>query len=149
ISQRPLIRDEVTGTKCKNLRSAQQGKKQAFSTGTNVRIEWGRRVENKVVVWPFGDLQPNGECSFFRSHFRDLVEGFAVFNPHATITLDWFGEESTWNATTPDWHKWKPCKPTSPHWYEPRHLERLLAAYIAHDRDAGTDRLVSDLLKTF
>src|SRR5207244_11200860 len=51
--------------------------------------------------------------------------------------------------TSADWQKWKPCKPTSPHWYELRHLERLIGAYISHDRDAGTDQFISDFVATF
>ena len=47
-------------------------------------------------------------------------------NPHASITLDWFGKETAWEATDPNWQKWKPHQPTSPHWYEQRHLEREL-----------------------
>jgi hypothetical protein len=77
------------------------------------------------------------------------VEGFAVFNPHATITLDWFGAVTTWEATDPAWVKWKPHQPTSAHWYEVRHLERLIGAYITHEREAGADRLVSELLAEF
>jgi hypothetical protein len=77
------------------------------------------------------------------------VEGFALFNPHTELTLDWFGERTVWKATDPAWQKWKPCKPTSPHWYELPHLERLIAAYITHDRDSGKDRLVSDFVGTF
>src|SRR5262249_5147206 len=89
-------------------------------------------------------------ASCFRGRVRNLVEGFAVFNPHATIRLDWFGEEKVWEATDPGWQKWKPNRPTSPHWYEQRHLERLIGAYVTHDRDAGKDsRLVSDFLAEF
>ena len=78
-----------------------------------------------------------------------LVEGFAVFIPHATITLDLFGEQSVWKATDPNWTKWKPNQPTSAHWYEQRHIERLIGAYITHERATGTDRLVSELLAEF
>src|SRR5262249_28296888 len=73
------------------------------------------------------------------------VEGFALFNPHATVTFEYFGTRTAWKATDPDWHKWKPHQPTSAHWYEPRHLERLIGAYITHERDSGTDRLVSQV----
>ena len=55
----------------------------------------------------------------------------------------------TWTATDPAWLKWKPHRPTSAHWYEPQHLERLIGAYVTHDRDAGTDRLVSDFVAEF
>ena len=78
-----------------------------------------------------------------------LVEGFALFNPHATITLDWFGEKTTWKATNTAWKKWKPSDPTSAHWYELPHLERLVGAYVTLDREKGTDRLVSDFVAEF
>jgi hypothetical protein len=42
-----------------------------------------------------------------------------------------------------------PSQPTSIHWYEPRHLERLIGAYITHEREVGADRLVSELLSEF
>jgi hypothetical protein len=84
-----------------------------------------------------------------RRQFLDLIECFTLFNPHATFHLDWFGTKTSWLATNRAWPKWKPCRPTSPHWYELRHLVRLLSAYITHDRDCGTDRLVSDVLKEF
>jgi hypothetical protein len=85
----------------------------------------------------------------FADLFRALVEGSAVFNPHATIRLDWFGHKTTWQATNPEWKKWKPSQPTSPRWYEQKHLERLIAACLTRDRDAGEDRLVSEFLKGF
>lgn len=72
-----------------------------------------------------------------------------MFNPHLTITLDWFGDKTTWSATDPGWQKWKPNRPTSAHWYEPQHLERLIGAYITHDREAWADRLVSDFVAEF
>jgi hypothetical protein len=100
------------------------------------------------VVWPFTQFYPGADS--FRDRFYALVEGFALFNPHSTIRLDWFGTKTTWRATDRNWQKWKPNKPTSPHWYELRHFERLIGAYITHDRERGTsDRLVSDLVREF
>jgi hypothetical protein len=78
-----------------------------------------------------------------------LFNGFAVFNPHLSLTLNWFNERTTWDATDPAWNKWKPHKPTSAHWYELAHLERLIGAYVTHDRDHDSDRLVSDLVAEF
>ena len=119
------------------------------TTGTMVRIEWSERNDNDGdVVWPFGDILPLFNSDVAQA-FRTLVEGFAVFNPHATITLDWFGEQTTWAASNPDWQKWRPDKPTSIHWYGPADLERLIGAYIGHDRDQGADRLVSDFIAEF
>jgi hypothetical protein len=80
---------------------------------------------------------------------EEAGEEFAVFNPHTTITLDLHGESHCWKATNPEWEKWKPNQPTSAHWYEQRHIERLIGAYITHQRETGTDRLVSDFLSEF
>jgi DNA topoisomerase VI subunit B len=133
ISQRPVIRDDCTDA--------------PSVRGTAVRLEWSARTEDGDAVWPFGGDMPPG---FMAPRFRELAAGFAVFNPHATIRLDWFGEKTTWEATDPSWRKWKPNRPTSAHWYEPPHLARLIGAYITHDRDAGKDsRLVSDFLAEF
>jgi hypothetical protein len=141
IFQRPRIQDEVTD-KCKNLHA-----RQALS-GTSVRLEWGpRQDDDGETVWPFDELLPSSPR--FAQSFWQLVQGFAVFNPHVTITLDWFGQRTTWKATDPTWHKWKPCRPTSAHWYELRHLKRLIGAYITHDCQAGQDRLVSEFLAEF
>jgi hypothetical protein len=126
--------------------------------GTTVRMEWGSLIDDDgAASWPFDRpgvryFDPRG-VKYLTPHiqdgFREMVEGFAVFNPHATFRLNWFGREQTWQATNPSWKKWLPCKPTSPHWYELPHLERLIGAYIAHDRRAEKDRLVSELLAEF
>src|SRR5262249_51740833 len=144
ISQRAVITDDVE--KVKNARGG-KGEKASFK-GTEVRLEWSPRSDDDGVFWPFGLLSLDPEYGF-PERFRELVTGFAVFNPHATIRLDWFGTLTTWEATDPKWAKWRPCQPTSPHWYEGQHLERLIGAYLTHDRDAGTDRLVSDFIDGF
>jgi hypothetical protein len=51
--------------------------------------------------------------------------------------------------TNPAWCKWKPSDPTSPHWYTPAHLERLIGAYVAHDADNGRERTVRELVSEF
>lgn len=126
--------------------------------GTSVRIEWGPRTIERnfrgqngqrwtkdVTVWPFDEMS----AAWIEGRFRRLVEGFAVFNPHASITLDWFGEKTMWDATNPSWEKWQPSRPTSSHWYEQRHLERLIGAYITFDRQNDSDRLASDFIAEF
>jgi hypothetical protein len=139
ISQRAVIHDDTTDLP-------------NFPPGTEVRVEWSPRADDGgEVLWPFGpfgDVCPQDDP--FRARFSELVTGFAVFNPHLTIRLDWFGATTTWEATDPAWRKWKPSRPTSPHWYEPPHLERLVGAYVTHDREAGKEsRLVSDFLAEF
>jgi DNA topoisomerase VI subunit B len=130
ISQRVAVQDDVTKMQTR---------------GTTVRLEWSERRYNGMVIWPFD----TGEPRSLADQIRQLVEGFALFNPHATITLKWFEHTTTWKATNTRWQKWKPDRPTSAHWYEPPHLERLIGAYVTHDREAGTDRLVSDFIAEF
>jgi len=66
-----------------------------------------------------------------------------------TITVNWFGDQTTIEATDPDWLKWKPSDPTSAHWYTPQHLDRLTAGYIADDADHGRERTVRELVSEF
>jgi hypothetical protein len=136
LSQHPVIKDEVTAKKTR---------------GTSVSLEWSPRLHNEeCAFWPFSSPVVTPDLHDYRTrYFVEIVEGFAMFNPHATFHLDWFGNKRTWKATNPAWEKWKPCKPTSPYWYERRHLERLLGAYITHERAAGKDRLVSDFIAEF
>jgi len=156
ISQRPIIKDNVVEVaKSKKQRNG-EADKASFGSGTEIRLEWSERVGNEEgTLWPFKELLPLGSRydwpnePKFADIFRALIEGYAVFNPHATISLNWFGQESGWKATDPKWEKWKPNKPTSAHWYDLRHAERLIGAYITHDRDAGKDRLVSDFVAKF
>ena len=145
ISQRAVVnRDIVDLPNCKNRESRNGEINQALSSGTSIRIEWEARPNDE---WPFNDLYPHDDD--FARQFRELVQGFAVFNPHLSLSLNWFNERTTWKATDTAWPKWKPHKPTSAHWYEPAHLERLIGAYITHDRDHDSDRLVSDLVAEF
>ena len=151
ISQRAVVNDDcVEIPKCKNPRSSNSEK--ACFIGTEIRLEW--EPDKNFGIWPFVDsyhgsrIDPND--GIFAQRFSSMVEGFALFNPHATFRLHWFDQPVTvWKATAPAWEKWLPCKPTSAHWYEVRHLERLTGAYITHDRDTGADRLASDLIAEF
>ncbi len=148
ISQQPVIRDDRADLQKSKNRHSGDGR-QSKLNGTLIRLEWTPRTDSDDdVIWPFEELLPLCGASF-SDRFRALVAGFAVFNPHATITLDWFGEKTVWEATNPDWPKWRPCQSTSSHWYEQDHLERLIGACITLDRERGEDRLVSDFISTF
>jgi DNA topoisomerase VI subunit B len=76
---------------------------------------------------------------------RDLIDGFAFLNPHATLTFN--GDALA--ATEPEWRKWTPSSPTSPHWYRPEDLERLIGAYVTHDQRDGHERTVRDFVAEF
>jgi len=137
ISQEPIIDDDVQA---------------ADTHGTSVRIQWkSKDSAGEVVAWPFAGWPFGPPYSRLRlaRRLKTLVAGFSAFNPHATIRLNWFDEVTEYAATNTAFGKWKPCQPTSAHWYEQRHIERLIGAYITHDRAAGRDRLVSEFIAEF
>lgn len=104
--------------------------------GTEIRMEW----------------PDSARCLLDGSEgdFLQIAEGFAFLNPHLTLKVDWFGKvKQHFKATTPDWQKWRPSDPTSPHWYEPEHLARLIAGYIGHDIDKRRDRTVREFVSEF
>lgn len=122
IRQEPVISRQVSEAK-------------KVKTGTVVTVHW-----------------PDSACSIIedaKERFLQIADNYTFLNPHLTLTVDWFGEVIKTAATDPAWKKWRPCEPTSPHWYEQEHLERLLAAYIAHDQDRGRDRLVREFVREF
>jgi hypothetical protein len=72
------------------------------------------------------------------------------FNPHLTLRGTFDGETFVdVAASNPDWKKWGPRDPTSPHWYSESRLQRYLAAHVARDRDLGLRRTVNDFLCEF
>jgi hypothetical protein len=52
-------------------------------------------------------------------------------------------------AVDPSWSKWPPSAPTSPHWYRLAELERLAGAFLSHDRERRTIRVLRDFLAQF
>ena len=146
ISQRAMVEDNTK----------KNGKMQP---GTEVRIQWREQLDDDDadVIWPFDNLRSTEDMDDpaplwpgTYHTFLDLARGYVFFNPHLTLTLDWFGKTVLdAKATNPAWEKWKPNRPTSPHWYEQRHLERLIGAYITHDREHDSDRTVAAFLAEF
>jgi hypothetical protein len=145
VSQRPMIHDDPADLpESKNPGPTTDGKPSVLA-GTEVRLEWGPRLENGYAVWPFKNQRPESVAA----RFRALVESYALFNPHLTIRLDWFGQATAWKATDPAWTKWRPCQPTSALWYELPHFKRLIGACVTRDRESGADRLVSEFVAAF
>jgi hypothetical protein len=114
------------------------------------------------VFWPqIASEQGEEDCHGFTSReeaaldldrwdIRQLVEDFAFLNPHATLMIDLFGELTRFEATNPCWEKWTPSSPTSPHWYAPENMERLLGAYITHARrDEHAEQTVREFVSQF
>ena len=98
-----------------------------------------------TIHWPDNDLlEDAGE------EFRRLIEAYAWFNPHLTLRGLWFGHEFiNVEATNPNWEKWRPRNPTSPHWYDESRLQRYLAAHVARNRDLGQHRTVREFIAEF
>src|SRR5262245_17625466 len=147
VRQEPVIRHE-------------QGKSEV-TVGTAVRVPW--RNLAKADLADEADIEhptdreeepadgPNSPRSIggAKSRFLQIAADYAWLNPHAAITVDWFGERTAITATDTAWSKWKPSEPTSPHWYTTAHLERLIGAYIKHDADNGRKRTVRQLVAEF
>jgi hypothetical protein len=135
ISQRAKIADDVS---------------EQPTIGTEVRLVWGAPSNSRAKLsWPFDPNRGEGDSEEIVEPILRLLEGYAIFNPHASFRLKLFGREMEWNASDTEWQKWKPHRPTSAHWYELRHLKRLIGAYVTHDRDCGSDRLISDFIGEF
>jgi DNA topoisomerase VI subunit B len=87
---------------------------------------------------------------YTREEFIKLAEGYVWFNPHLTLRGSWYGKEFiNFAATNPDWKKWGPRNPTSPHWYDETRLQRYLAAHVARDRDLRRNRTVREFIAEF
>jgi hypothetical protein len=119
--------------------------------GSFVRVHWptaGTSFGDDGYVWFLQDAAFELDRSAVA--IRRLADDFTFLNPHLTLTVDCFGEATRVEASDAGWQKWTPSSPTSPHWYEPEHLERLIGAYITHDRhNGGRERTVRELVAEF
>jgi DNA topoisomerase VI subunit B len=121
IRQEPVIKRTVTPSDVR--------------VGTLVRLDWPVSASSILVD--------------SKERFLQIARDFTVLNPHLTLTTSWFGERCETAATEPEWGKWRPSYPTSPHWYGPDNLERLAAANIAFDADHGRERTVREFVAEF
>lgn len=104
-------------------------------TGTFVQIHW-----------------PRSACSLLGDFARmyPLALTFVCLNPHLTLTFRHFAQpDSDWPAIDPTWNKWTAQEPHVAQWYTPERFERLVAAYLAQDEEAGQHRLASDFIAEF
>jgi hypothetical protein len=99
-----------------------------------------------TVRWPSSSSSILENAS---DRFLQIADDYTWLNPHLTLAVDWFGRSPRYSSTDPSWPKWRPSDPTSPHWYQPKHLERLIAGYVAHDEDQGHDRTVREFVAEF
>jgi DNA topoisomerase VI subunit B len=108
--------------------------------GTLIKIHWPDLACSTETV-----DDDSSQSTDFPTMAQELVEGYAAFNPHATFTLG----DTILEATDPDWKKWTPGDPTSPHWYTPDTLRDLVAAYVSQEREGGRKRTVRELVSEF
>ena len=123
-----------------------------------------RRGTSVTVCMPLLDSQPDEDDEFgnildddesaclqvpLKARFLQIASNYTWLNPHLTLTVDWHGERTITKATNTNWQKWRPSHPTSPHWYSPDHLGRLINGYVAHDQDNGQSRTVRELVCEF
>jgi len=99
-----------------------------------------------TVIWP--ELA-SSHLEDAKARFLQIAADYTWLNPHLALTVEWFGEQIKVAPTAPDWDKWRPSDATSAHWYSPQHLDRLIAGYIAHDQDHGSDRTVREFISEF
>ena len=106
-----------------------------------------RTVGTKITIeWPNSEqLLKNAE-----HRFKHLASSYLFFNPHLSLRGIWHDKEFVnVKATNPNWQKWGPRDPTSPHWYNEGRLQRYFAAHVARDRDLGRDRTVREFIAEF
>jgi DNA topoisomerase VI subunit B len=106
---------------------------------TNGLIQNGTIVK---VLWP------SSACSILeraKAQFVQIAQEFGVLNPHLTMVVDWFGEQTHIEATNRAWQKWGGRDPTSPHWYDQQRFERLIALHLAE----GIRKTVRELISEF
>ena len=121
IAQRPRITHETEPSDVK--------------TGTIVKVAW---ADSTTSI-----CEPGANSYNSPPTARELIAGFAAFNPHTTFILD--GETIERSVTT--WPKWSPDQPTSAHWYDSETLRDLIGAHIAQERDGG--RTVREFVSEF
>ena len=129
MAQRPVVQHTVSAA--------------GFVThGTCITMDWP-----EIAGW----LRPadSGNPATFYN-IDDLLRCYAVLNPHVTVCYtDAAGRVCRWPSTAPQWTKWMPTRPTSPHWYTVEALRALLAAYVVEDRAAGRTRSVREVVAEF
>ena len=106
----------------------------SVKSGTSVRVAWPGGTSCGLAI---------EGADFY--HPPDLVKAFALFNPHARISL---GGEALLDAMPLD--KWTASEPTSPHWYSAAQLGDLIAAHIHHERQGRSEvRSLRDFVRGF
>jgi DNA topoisomerase VI subunit B len=105
----------------------------SVNNGTRITVHW-----------------PKLACSILakaKDQFLQIADDYTWLNPHLDLTIEWNGRRQHSPASVTVWDKWKPSDPTSPHWYDQQRFERLIAAYVSHDRRQS--RTVREFISEF
>jgi hypothetical protein len=116
-------------------------------TGTRVEVHLPCSMTDPDTS-PF--LQDGADADELCSRIMGMMVAYMAFNPHLRLSPSWHGESYGQHAPSdPAWVKWRPCDPTSVHWYTADKFAERVKRCIAADRHAGQDRLVSQFVQTF
>ena len=103
-------------------------------------VEPCARTTGTSVIIPL----PRAALREQEQEFLQLLLGFALFNPHASIRVKWDGKTHDWPASDAAWKKWTPSNPTPPCWYDDARFERLIAAETHHNGGRTVREFVSE-----
>jgi DNA topoisomerase VI subunit B len=120
------------------------------SPGTQIRVGWP--VDPTAPENDENDDEDSASKILLDAKERSLQMGraFSFLNPHLTLRIHWLDEPPlVLQRTAKEWCKWRPSDPTSPHWYQPEHLARLIGAYVSHDVDNSQARTVRAFVSEF
>jgi len=108
--------------------------------------------------------------SFDRGQFLQILSDYHLFNPHLSLyvranlpepiydepngeqNLDeptYSDIERSYEPTSPGWQKWKPNDFTSPLWYSPEDLKKLILSHVALAQDGGRDLTLREFVSQF
>ena len=147
----------LSGGKTGTIEIAAQGVRHTISVSTD-HIARRPRIDHhrERIVKTEGtsirlhvDLASSNGVSQDTQNLQKLVFDYALFNPHATLTLRQPGNENHFSPTTTKWRKWLPSDPTSAHWYNVERFENLIASYVAAESDGGRARTVREFVSEF
>jgi DNA topoisomerase VI subunit B len=118
LTREPQVKPDVTSSPVK--------------IGTKISVHWPSRASSYL-----DEAKP---------HFLPIAAAFAALNPHLSMVVSLDGEETGFEPSDAAWRKWRPSDPTSAHWYDHEHFERLIGAYVTHRKG---DRPVRDFVGEF
>jgi DNA topoisomerase VI subunit B len=76
--------------------------------GTTVRLSWPKSAA--------------GELTTAIPQSISLAEDYTFFNPHLSLHIDCFGQQTRVERLQSGWKKWMPSQPPCAHWYDPQGL---------------------------